>query len=410
MTAIMFVDPTTAPASAPSSGGGGGSTNVSGVVTIAGATSTLGVTLANVSSATPLPVAFGSGGSVMDVSIVSASNGTPINVTMPGITTGNPLPVSFPTTGGMNVTVTNGSPIPVSFSTAGGMGVNVLNASLPVTVSGTPTVNATITNVTSANALPVTVSGTPTVNAVISNVTTATPLPVSFNTAGGMDVNILNTSVPVTLAGLISGEDQAKNWLRTADGATQGYQLNPYGSGAAGDVTAETVLGASGASGDYLKSLTYNVRNATAAAAFVLQDGQVLGTVGTSGTAPTGTTTISVVATAAITLLQNQFSGRIIMITYTPTGASGTVKLRRRITSHAAFASATSLSFTVTHAVPAGGAISAWQVEGPDCYEILPYNTPVGMYQIKLGEVSTTGAWRIAVDSGVSCHAIGKFT
>lgn len=409
MTAIMFVDPDTRSTINTTGGGSGSGSTTSGVVTIGGATATIGVTLANVSGATPLPVSFGSGGSTMDVSIVSASNGTPINVALPGVSEGSPLPVSFPTAGGMNVTVVNGSPIPVSFP-GGGMNVTIADITtvdpLPVTINGGGTMDVEIIN---ATPIDVAISGG-SINAVITNVTSTNPLPVEFSTAGGMDVTIQNTSVPVTLAGLISGEDQTNNWLKTADGATQGYHLNPLGSGSAGDVGTYTVLGASGAAGDYLKHLIFSVRNATTAAAFVLQDGQVLGTTGASGTAPSGTTTVAVTAVSAVTILQNQWSGRIISFSYQPTGAATTHKIYRRITSHAAFTSATALSFTVTHAVPAGGVISAWQIEGVLSYEILPYNTPVGPYKFELGEVSTTGAWRIAIDSGVSCHAVGKFT
>lgn len=410
MTSIMYVDPSTrdtvgttttaATTAGPQS------------VSIDASSAVVGVTLANVSSTTPLPVSFGGSSSVMEVEIVSASNGTPISVALPGITAGNPLPVTFPSAAGMNVTIVNGSPIPVSFNTVGGMEVKITDVTstnpLPVTMSG-GSVNAVISNVTTATPLPTTISSG-TVNAVISNVTSVNPLPVEFSTAGGMDVTVLNTSLPVTLAGLISGEDQTNNWLKTADGATQGYHLHPAGSGSVAAVPSETVLGASGAAGDYLKKITFVVTSATNAAAFICQDGQVLATNGSTGTAPSGTTTIAVTATAAVTLLQNQLAGRVIMITYTPTGASGTVKLRRRIVSHAAFASATALSFTVTHAVPAGSAISTWQVEGVNTYELIPYNMPVGLYQIDLGEVSTNGAWRIAVDSGVSAHAVGKFT
>lgn len=413
MASIMFVDPTvrdTVGTTTTASTSAGPSP-----VSIDASTATVAVRLADVSDNQPLPVKFGSS-STVNVSVVNATSGTPLNVTLPGVSASTPLPVTFPTAGGMNVTVANTSAIPVSFSAVGGMDVKIAGVTtstpLPVTVSS-GTMNAVISNVTSTAPLPVTMSGG-SVNAVISNVTTSTPLPVSFSTSGGMDVRIsgvtTTTPLPVTLNGLLAGEDQTNNWLKTADGATQGYHINPAGSGSAGDVANETVLGASGAAGDYLKSMTFVVRSASAASVFVLQDGQVLGSSGSSGTAPSGTTTISVVATAAITLTQNQFSGRVIMITYTPTGASSSVKVRRRITAHAAYTSATSLSFTVTHAVPAGGAISAWQIEGAASYELLPYNMPVGVYQFNLGEVSTYGAWRIAVDSGVSAHVVGKFT
>lgn len=375
-------------------------------VTIAGSTATLGVSISGISTTTPMPI------SAEAPIPVSLNGGGSVEVTATA-----PLPVTVNGGGTLDANITNVTPIPVSFETAGGMDVTVTNAS-PISVDlGSATVNTNITNVTpvpvsfetaggmdvnvtNASPIDVSISGG-SINAVITNVTSTNPLPVEFSTAGGMDVSLVS---------LISGEDQTNNWLKTADGATQGYHLNPYGSGSAGDVGNYTVLGASGAAGDYLKSLIFSVRSATTAAAFILQDGQVLGTTGSSGTAPSGTTTLSVTATSAVTVPQNYWSGRIISFSYQPTGAATTHKIYRRITAHAAFSSATALSFTVTHAVPAGGVISSWQVEGVNSYEILPYNTPVGVYKFDLGEVSTSGAWRIAIDSGVSCHAVGKFT
>lgn len=213
----------------------------------------------------------------------------------------------------------------------------------------------------------------------------------------------------VGLSTLISGEDQTNNWLQTADGGWQYYNVDPPSIGGITSPNTNKILGTAGAAGDYLKTLVLNVVSNTTSAVY-LTDG--VGTnqlSGTAGTNPPGTTTLTVTATAT-TAAANAYAGSIVSVTYTPTSGASTV-FKRRIVSHAAFAAATSLAFTVTHALPAGATITAWAVEPAlTSFEVVPYNMAVGVYTLPLGIKSTVGGWRLSTDSGVLVLATGKFT
>lgn len=361
MPAIMVVDPATRNTVTQTES----SASTVSSVTIAGASTTLGVSLTGINSENPLPVTLGGeGGSVA----VTAS--TPLEVEV----TNASLPVTFPSD--MNVTVTNATiPIstssPLSVTAATPMNVNISNASIPVTI-----------------AAPV-------------EITSSTPLEVSFDAGGGMDV---------ALTTLLAGEDQTNDWVKTADGATQGYHLLPMPTATGGLMPNETSIGAAAAAGDYLKSITLFVSNTTNAACYLSQDGQTAVTSGSTGSTASASTSVSVTATSAFTATANQYAGRILKLQYTPTGSASQLTIRRRIVSHAAFSAVTALTFVVTHAIPAGGTIGSWQVEGDASFELTRYNNPVGIVQIELGQVSTYGGWRIAVDSGVDAHVIGRFS
>ncbi len=212
------------------------------------------------------------------------------------------------------------------------------------------------------------------------------------------------------LATLMAGEDPLRGWQAVEDGATQGYHLIPTPTATGGDMPSERLLGTTGNVGDYLKDLHLQVRNNTNAAVFLSQDGDAPIASGTAGTAPSASTTVAVTASANVTATQNQYAGRIVKITYIPTGGASAIVLKRRITAHAAFAATTALSFTVSHAVPAGAAITAWQLEPASSFEVIPYNTPVGRLPCHFGERSVYGGWRVHADSGVDVHATGNFT
>lgn len=217
------------------------------------------------------------------------------------------------------------------------------------------------------------------------------------------------TGSSVSLASLISGEDQYNNWMQVADGGWQYYNVDPAQLGGIVSPNTNKALGTIGAAGDYLKSLTLNVTSNTASAVY-LQDGSGTNQLsGTAGTNPPGTTTLTVTASST-TAAANFYAGSIISVTYTPTsGASTTFK--RRIVSHGAFSAATSLAFTVTHALPAGATITAWAVEpAATSFELVPSTMAVGIYIIPLGIKSTLGPWKLSIDSGVLALAVGKFT
>lgn len=214
----------------------------------------------------------------------------------------------------------------------------------------------------------------------------------------------------VNLLTKLAGENQDDDWMASEDGATQGYHIVPTPTASGGDMPTERVLGQVGDVGDYLKDVHIQVANNTNAAVYLSQDGDAALSSGTVGTAPSGTTTVAVTASANFTATANQHRGRIIKITFIPTGGAAAISLKRRITAHGAFAATTALSFTVTHAVPAGAAITAWQLEPASSYEVTPYNTPVGSFTRHFGERSVYGAWRINCDSGVDVHITGKFS
>jgi hypothetical protein len=308
------------------------------------------------------------------------------------------------------VEVSSSNPLPVSIANASSttpLNVAIANATesapLPVALSGSAgTLDVQMPGITAGNPLPVSFPGTG-MNVTVADFTSSTPMQVEFAGGGG--------TLPVSLDTLISGEDQAKGWLKVADGATQMYHSEPTPTATGGDMPTELALGAAGAAGDYLKTLIVSVSSATNAAVYLVQDGQASLTSGGSGTALAAAgTSVTLTATAAFTATQNAHKGRILTLTYTPTGGAAPIKFRRRVTAHAAFTAATTLTFTVSHNLPAGGTIGTWTLEGTGSFELVPYNTPVGLTRLELGMVSTYGGWKINSDSGVSVTAIGKFS
>ena len=49
-------------------------------------------------------------------------------------------------------------------------------------------------------------------------------------------------------------------------------------------------------------------------------------------------------------------------------------------------------------------------LDGATSYIIVPAVTPVGVYQIDIGAVSVSGAWKITTGAGVSVMAVGNFS
>lgn len=290
---------------------------------------------------------------------------------------------------------------------------------LPVKISGTDTTDAlhvTLQGINSGNPLPVTLSGVGgalPVTLTSSTNTSTIPVELKVNSLGTLPISIAGqvSNVAVDLKTLLSGEDQTKGWLSVADGASQSYHIVPTPTASGGDMPTEISVGTAATIGDFLKTLMLNVRSNTNAAVYLSQDGQAALTSGSTGTAMASAgTSVTVVATSAVTATANSLAGRVLMVTYTPTGGATPLRFRRRIVSHAAFSAATSLTFVVTHNLPAGAAISNWQVDGDASFELVPYNNPVGAVRMELGIKSTYGGWRVACDSGVDALVIGKFS
>ena len=218
--------------------------------------------------------------------------------------------------------------------------------------------------------------------------------------------------------GLISGEIQnlaGVAVMSTTSAATEYQIVRPTGTAAAAIswCTSERSLGVSGATGDYLAGL--EIQNADALnGAVYLEDGDeappifVNSVSGPSGAAPSGTTTLTCASTAAVTIGAGALVNYLVSFTYTPTTGVAT-KMIRKITANNAI-STTAFVCTVSHAVPAGSVIGAWELLPLSAYEVQPFNTPAGSRYIPMGRVSTYGAWRVSVDATAQVVASGIFS
>ena len=230
----------------------------------------------------------------------------------------------------------------------------------------------------------------------------------------------------VGMSQLISGEIQdlaGVAVMSTTSAATEYQIVRPIPNASTAIVgtwaTSETSLGVSGQVGDYLAGLEIQNADALNAAVF-LEDGNLTAAVTTLAVSLTGSSTTALaapgtsvtVASASSTITLNQFAGHLLAVTYIPTAVSGgvAVKFLRKIVSHAAFTTATALTFVVTHDLPIGAAGTFWEVLPLSAYEVQPFNTPAGARHIPMGRVSTYGAWRVSVDSAVQVVASGIFS
>jgi hypothetical protein len=213
--------------------------------------------------------------------------------------------------------------------------------------------------------------------------------------------------------GLGSGEDQSHGWQATVSAASRGQHVMPINTATAGTFLPNSNVGlgtTGGAVGDYLKSLRLNITSATNAAVYLSQANQVNVVAGTSGTDPTAATSVTLVS-AIFNAAANKYAGYILSITYTPTGGAAGTVVKKKIVSHVAFSSATSLTFTVTDNLPAGATITAWALEPiATSYEVVPFNQPVGILVLPIDERSTLGGWQLSIGTGVEAHATGWFS
>lgn len=240
-------------------------------------------------------------------------------------------------------------------------------------------------------------------------VSNTNPLPVTVK-SGTVVVTTDSANPLATTIPLLSGEDQTNQWLAVVKGAFQSYRVIPLGTAGGTMPVSDKILGIGGAIGDFLDKFVLSVSSNTNAAVYI-RDGSALDVAsGTTGTNPAGTTTLAVTASAAQTWTTNQYANYIVRVTYTPTsGVSTTIK--RKIASHAAVAASTAITFILSHAIPAGATITAWGLEPiASSWEVVPYNTPVGIYSIPIEKKSTLGAFKVSVDLGVQVEATGKFS
>ena len=218
----------------------------------------------------------------------------------------------------------------------------------------------------------------------------------------------------------IVGSDTSNNWVNVADGAKTYTDIFPLNSAATGGAVQNANIvagGGTGAPGDYLKRINFNV-SATTNAAVYLKDGTIstAPNIFTSSTDAGNAVTLAVttpnLSSTAFTCTVNQHVNRILTMTYLPTSHVGNpIIIKRKIVSHAAFTGATaSIVFTVTHNWPAGASPTGWAIEHISSKEIVPFNQPVGVGAIDYGVNSINGPWILSVDTTVVVEVTGKFT
>ena len=231
----------------------------------------------------------------------------------------------------------------------------------------------------------------------------------------------------VGMSQLISGEIQdlaGVAVMSTTSAATEYQRVKPTGTAATDGiitwVTSETSLGVSGQAGDYLAALEINNYTALNASVF-LEDGNedaplfgVGYASGVVGSTPSGGATVQLTMTSNrgnLTIATNQLVGYVIGFLYTPAGAGAVpITMLRRVVANVATAN-TTLIVDVSHLVANGaGAISTWELKPLTCYEVQPFNTPVGARHIPMDRVSTYGAWKLSVDGAVQVVASGIFS
>lgn len=231
------------------------------------------------------------------------------------------------------------------------------------------------------------------------------------------NVNISNIDEISAAIDSPTGKDTGNNLLLVGDAARTYWDVSPLPSASADAamMASDIMLGGGvGASGDILKRLIFNINSNTNGAVY-LRDG-------IGGSAPditTGTATVTVPATAitgalvhaGFTCTANQYRDKILYLVYTPTGHVGSIKIKRRIVSHAAFTGATTtVVFTTTHPWPVGGVPTSWGIEHASSKEIVPFSQGEGAFQLDFGVTSVNGGWILSVDSGVQASGQGKFT
>lgn len=222
--------------------------------------------------------------------------------------------------------------------------------------------------------------------------------------------NSIQASTPVQVTSLSPGENAAKNWLETADGANKWVNVLPaILTNGTPIPTSNRVLGAVGSTGDHIKSLILRVSGNTDSGVF-LQDGSAPAVFnGAVATAPSGTTTFACTSSVAVTLTVNQYAGQILTVTYTPTGGVSTT-IKRRVVSHGGGTSITAHTFVLDQPIPTGTNVTSWSLEQVSSFNVLPFNTVEGFYKIDLGISSNIGGWKISFGSQVSVIVTGKFS
>ena len=154
------------------------------------------------------------------------------------------------------------------------------------------------------------------------------------DTNGLIQTPTYSTPVPVSLGSLISGEDQTNNWLATANGANQYYQVFPGSTGIQNGY-AGFLIGSIGAAGDYLDKLQISATNSNYSRVYLQDISAVSATSGGLVNAPMQTSTNILFGTNTTTVSADAYKNQFIIVnqsTYTPgpqtiTGTAGSTAI-----------------------------------------------------------------------------------
>ena len=227
----------------------------------------------------------------------------------------------------------------------------------------------------------------------------------------------------IGLSSLISGEDQAMNWIYTASGANvyqnfRALSLSDTGTFPVNYSSNGLGIGLSGQVGDYLERIVATVPVTGTNARILLSD--VSST--TYSNSASGTTAwvsdTKVKFAMGSSLLPSVIGQHLIC---TATFGAVTAAIARKITlvdnlTTPGTAAQSTVDITV-EAMTTGGVASSGITAGTTAlrvyiaplWEVLPANAPAGPYSIQLGVKSKNGGWRVFIDSGVTPTFIGRF-
>lgn len=203
-----------------------------------------------------------------------------------------------------------------------------------------------------------------------------------------VNVNSVVGGVSTSLR-LLAGENPTRGFIGVVDGAGQ-YKQNIPAS-----INERILQNAAGAAGDHIAKIFAVVRN-NATAQLILRDGTTVALASTAVASATGTT----LSVAGTPWAANQWVGKIVKI-LTGTGAGQHRKVNSNTTSQ----------LTVDHSwAVTPDATSTFEIY--DGIELLPFDTPVGVYGITPGiNAVNAGGWRISTDAGVLVSLVtGSFS
>lgn len=202
------------------------------------------------------------------------------------------------------------------------------------------------------------------------------------------------SNLKTTMATLIAGENQDRDYLNTVSGATE-VLFVPEGS-------VDFLLGTVGSGGDYLDHIDIYVTDPTKSQ-IVIRDGQTAPVLTlTSHTATASTATVVNTAANAAAVTQNQYRGYLMKL--------GTEY--KRILAHPAFAAGAVNQYTLAEPLSAAPALGAsFSIEDRRyVWEIRPNNTSRSGDQHRCRFRSYQQGFRITAGAGVYLRAVGDFT